>query len=217
MKISITQAQLLALVSFVRSAAAELAESVERFASDPAGSLARWCALVGYELDITLDPDAHVSSPEVATMLAGLGHAPTSPPAPVIPLVNADASSMPTRRASAEEAEGYKRLLGEARHHAGSALREAGPNSFFVLLDDGREVVLPRHALEFAGVQAPDAAQHVLPAETVRAWQDMIAGRKGTVIGRVAADTFAVRFEDGQEVVLPSLALQYAGCSTPNS
>jgi hypothetical protein len=225
MKIAIPQAQLLAFVAFARAALLELAALGDRFVSDPVSELSKWCAMLGYELDISLDPSAHVGTPassaEIDAALSDLGHTPSSSssstPAPA-PATNLERVVLPRRRATPEEREGYERLLGGAKHVPGTPIRQAGPGSYFVMLDDGRtDVVLPRHALEFAGAEAPDSNAHAddVNPETVRAWEEMIAGRTGRIIGTAAADNFVVRFDDGQEITLPRRALLLAGCEPP--
>jgi hypothetical protein len=224
MKISITATQLLAFVAFARAAVQELTAMGERFISDPAGEMTKWCAMLGYELNVTLDPSAHVgtpaSSPDVDEALRALGHVPSSSSQSTPPSSPpASRVVLPRRRATPDERAGYEKLLGGAKYVPGTPLRAAGPDSFFVMLDDGRtDVVLPRHALEFAGAQAPDAAEHGdadVPPETVRAWEEMIAGRVGRIVGPASADSYHVQFDDGQQMTLPRRALLLAGCEPP--
>jgi hypothetical protein len=217
MKITITQAQLLLLVTFAREAHAAIHAQLSTFIDDPVSVLARWCALLGYEIEISLDPHAHVDeldAGDVDRALQDLGHAPTTPATSSSSSSSGERLTIPQRKLTPAEIAGYENVLQGARWHPGSQLRPGGIGSYHVLLNDGREVVLPVHALELAGAPIPQQ-EDIPPDETIAAWKAAINGRTGRVVAQVAPRTFTVQFNDGETISLPAMALQFAGCSVP--
>jgi hypothetical protein len=113
------------------------------------------------------------------------------------------------RGATESEIAGTRELLGG---HRGKVVRPAGPGSWFVMLDNGVEVVLPANTLYLAGAEVP-RPEYEASDELVRGWTELIAGRSGRVISKAGEGSYHVELEGGARVVLPEAALGLAGCA----
>jgi hypothetical protein len=234
-KFQLSHAVLLALVELAKDGAAQ----VESFISDPEATISRWAATVGLEIELIPDDTEGAEHPIVMffdsllspymdrmvqlrdEMIAAAVPAPAS--SAVVPLSAAapyDQTQLrplpshlqPVRRATPQEKKGYEELL---QGRKGRVLRLAGPNSWLVQLEDAYELVLPTHALEFAGCEAPKMPIEHITDERVAGWQEVIQGRRGSVLRAAGPGSYVVRFDDGNEAILPAAALPHAGCEAP--
>jgi hypothetical protein len=210
-KVQITESQLESI--------AELADmflrEMQQFADDPPRKAMQLAALVGFELEIieTPIPDgAQVAEPLAGRMFDALAtqaaYRATRAPSETQP----DEMPGPLRKPTPQELKGYNELL---QGRQGTVQRPAGAGSYFCILEDGSDVVLPGWALYLIGAAEPKQPIETHDAERVSGWEAVIAGRTGKHVREGAPGNYVVTFDDGQEVTLPEAALVYADCVPP--
>lgn len=198
----VSELDLAVLTGLIRALLNALRPWFQAFDLDPHTALLSAARIAGVQLELT-SPGTLGLNQHRAVVAGGELEELGGDPAPELAPPSGRKAPTP------QELEGYQNLL---RGRTGTVSRAAGPGSWFVVLTDGSEVVLPTHALYLVGAEAPGQKLEADP-ERVAGWKAMLFGRTGYVLNKTGDDCYVVQLNDGCQVVLPEAALPLAGCS----